>query len=150
MQIDARWSSRRNGPIRRESTLGNMIQNPSSVPARLVVELSRQKLLPDASGIADDWMMMLNSRREECEATLDREHMALELVFRRVDSDGEWLYWVTVRGGDGAGLDESLPIDRDHVAFARQAKLPGWQEASIQNLLCPPTVRDALIAAAKL
>jgi hypothetical protein len=74
--------------------------------------------------------------------------MALELVFRRVDDDGEWLYWVTIVGPGGEGLDESIPIDRDHVAFARSSKEPGWEEAVPQFLLAPDTVRAALLKAA--
>jgi len=47
----------------------------SSVPADLVVELSRRKVLPDAPAEADRWMAMLNDRLDECVATLDRERM---------------------------------------------------------------------------
>jgi hypothetical protein len=93
-------------------------------------------------------MAMLNDRIDECVATLDRERMALELVFRQVDADGEWLYWVSIYGEGGAGVDESIPIDRDHVAFGKQCKEPGWTEASPQLLLAPTSVRKALMACA--
>jgi len=52
-------------------------------------------------------MEMLNNRSVECVATLDRERMALEVVFRRENEDGEWLYWVSIYGEGGAGLDKS-------------------------------------------
>ncbi|MGH9067542.1 MAG: DUF6176 family protein [Acidimicrobiales bacterium] len=123
--------------------------NPTSIPSGLRVELSRQRLLPGADAEADAWMTMLNERSEECVATLEREQMALEIVFRREDDDGEWLYWVQVRGEGGAEeLDESVPIDRDHLAFAKRSKEPGWHEAKPQFLLASPPVREALLAAA--
>jgi uncharacterized protein DUF6176 len=61
---------------------------PPSIPPGLVVRLSRAKVLPGASAEADRWMAMLNDRLEECVATLDRERMAIEIVFRLTE-DGE-------------------------------------------------------------
>ena len=55
-----------------------------SIPPGLVVELSRCKVLPGASAEADRWMAMLNDRLDECVATLDRERMAIEIIFRPV------------------------------------------------------------------
>jgi hypothetical protein len=125
-----------------------MLDHPSSIPSGLHVELSRARLLPGASDTTDRWMAMLNDRIDECVATLDRERMGLELVFRRTDADGEWLYWVSIYGEGGAGLDESIAIDRDHVALGRQCKEPGWTEATPQFLLAAPAVREALLATA--
>ena len=53
-----------------------------SIPPGLVVELSRGKASPGASAEADRWMAMLNDRLAECVATLDRERMAIEIIFR--------------------------------------------------------------------
>lgn len=125
-----------------------MLEQPSSIPPGLRVELSRARLQPGKSELADEWMAMLNERIDECVATLDREKMALELVFRRADEDGEWIYWVSIYGPDGAGLDESVAIDRDHVAYGRQCKTPGWEEAVPQFFLAPDSVRDAILSSA--
>jgi Family of unknown function (DUF6176) len=57
-----------------------------SIPDGLVVGLSRCKVLPGASAEADRWMAMLNDRLEECVATLDRERMAIEIIFRLTPS----------------------------------------------------------------
>ena len=65
---------------------------PASIPAGLVVQLSRGKVLPGASAEADRWMQMLNDRLDECVATLDRERMAIEIVFRLREGDDEYLY----------------------------------------------------------
>jgi hypothetical protein len=91
-------------------------------------------------------MRMLNDRLDECVASLDRERMAIEIVFRLRENGEEYLYWVTVKGQDGAGLDEDLPIDRDHIAAARRVKEPGWVEAQPQVLMLPDPVREAVLA----
>jgi hypothetical protein len=117
----------------------------SSIPDSLIVELSRGKVLPGASAEADKWMKMLNDRIDECVATLDRERMAIEIVFRLREGEDDYLYWVQVRGKDGAGLDESLPIDRDHVEQAKRTKEPGWVEAEPQVLMLPEPVRKAVL-----
>jgi hypothetical protein len=123
-----------------------MLEEPSSIPPGLRVELSRARILPGCGELTDRWMAMLNERIDECVATLDREKMALEIVFRRTDGDGDWIYWLSLFGPDGAGLDESVPIDRDHVALGRQCKEPGWEEATPQFLLAPEPVRDAIVS----
>ena len=69
---------------------------------------------------------MLNDRLDECVATLDRERMAIEIVFRLKDNGEDYLFWVSVHGADGAGLDPVNPIDRDHIEQARRTKEPGW------------------------
>ncbi|CAM4035049.1 DUF6176 domain-containing protein [Kibdelosporangium persicum] len=117
----------------------------SSIPEGLIVELSRAKVKPGASGEADKWMKMLNDRIDECVATLDRERMAIEIVFRLREGEDDYLYWVQVRGKNGAGLDESLPIDRDHIAQGRRTKEPGWVEAEPQVLMLPEPVRKAVL-----
>jgi hypothetical protein len=117
-----------------------------SIPDGLVLELSRGTVLPGASAEADRWMAMLDDRLDECVATLDRERMAVEIVFRLREDGGDHLYWVSIRGAGGSGLDLSNPIDRDHDAQARRTKEPGWVEAEPQVLLLPDPVRRAVLA----
>lgn len=119
---------------------------PRSIPDGLVLELSRGTVLPGASAEADRWMAMLDDRLDECVATLDRERMAVEIVFRLREDDRDHLYWVSIRGAGGSGLDLSNPIDRDHDAQARRTKEPGWVEAEPQVLLLPDPVRRAVLA----
>jgi hypothetical protein len=123
-----------------------MIDDPATIPAGLKVELSRSKVLPGRSDQADRWMQMLNERADECVATLDRERMALEIAFRLEEDGEEYLFWVSIYGTGGAGLDTSIPIDRDHEAMARRSKEPGWVEATPQFLLLPAPVRDAIVS----
>ena len=120
---------------------------PRSIPDGLVVELSRAKVLPGASAEADRWMAMLDERVDECVATLDRERMAVEIVFRLREGDQDHLYWVAIRGEDGEPMSSSEhQIDKDHEAQARRTKEPGWVEAEPQVLMLPDPVRKAVLA----
>ncbi len=112
-----------------------------------MVELSRASVLPGAGAEADRWMAMLDDRVEECVATLDRERMAVEIVFRLQEDGHDQLFWVTIRGEDGEPLDTSEhQIDKDHQAQARRTKAPGWVEAEPQVLMLPAPVREAVLA----
>jgi uncharacterized protein DUF6176 len=122
------------------------VSRPRSIPDGLVLELSRGTVRPGASAEADRWMAMLNDRLDECVATLDRERMAVEIVFRLREDGTEHLYWVAIKGAGGSGLDPAEPIDRDHEAQARRTKQPGWVEAEPQVLLLPDPVRRAVLA----
>ncbi len=120
---------------------------PRSIPEGLVVELSRARVLPGASREADRWMQMLDDRVDECVATLDRERMAVEIVFRLREGGEDHLFWVAIRGEGGADLDSSThQIDLDHQAQARLTKEPGWVEAEPQVLMLPDPVREAVLA----
>ncbi len=88
---------------------------------------------------------MLNDRLAECVATLDRERMAIEIVFRLREGDDDYLFWMSVRGADGGGLDLANSIDRDHVEQAKRTKEPGWVEAEPQVLMLPDPVRQAVL-----
>jgi hypothetical protein len=72
--------------------------------------------------------------------------MAVEAIFRLRDDQGEWLYWLEICGEQGTGLDEARAIDRDHVAFAERAKIPGHEKAQTEVLLLPEPVRQAVMA----
>ena len=123
-----------------------MSNRPSTIPEGLHVELSRGKVKPGQSAEADRWMQMLDDRSDECVATLDRERMAIEIIFRLKEDGEDYLYWVSIFGPGGAGLDLSLPIDRDHDAMGRRVKEPGWVEAEPQVLLLPEPIRKAVLA----
>ena len=95
---------------------------------------------------AQRWMQMINDREREAVETLERERVALEVVFRERDDDGDWLVWVLIQGAEGASIDDSpFEIDRDHLAFAERVKMPNRPEAEPQALLMPVPVRDAVL-----
>ena len=90
-------------------------------------------------------MQMLNERADECVATQDAERIAIEIAFRLNENGEDYLYWVSVYGPDGAGLDPSREIDRDHIELGTRVKEPGWVEAEPQVRLLPHPVRRAVI-----
>ena len=95
---------------------------------------------------AERWMQMLNDRREEAVQTLERERVAIEIVFRERDDDGDWLVWVMLQGEAGASIEDSpFQIDRDHADFADRVKLPNRPEAEPQLLLLAEPVREAVL-----
>ncbi len=123
-----------------------MSEQPSTIPEGLHVELSRCKVMPGKSDEADRWIQMLDERSDECVATLDRERMAIEIIFRLKEDGEDYLFWMSVYGAGSGGLDLSNAIDRDHDAMARRVKEPGWVEAEPQVLLLPEPVREAVMA----
>ncbi|MDQ3544557.1 MAG: class I SAM-dependent methyltransferase [Actinomycetota bacterium] len=109
------------------------------------MSLHRGKVVSGQSSGVDDWMDMLNARLDECVATLDRERMGVEIVFRQRDGDDEYLYWVQVRG-DGASVETSpAQLDLDHVAFDERCRERGWQLGEPELLLLPAAVRAAVL-----
>jgi hypothetical protein len=67
---------------------------------------------------AQQWMQTLVERQAECVATLDREAMHFESIFR-VEVDGRlYLSWFSVQGTTGAHVNSSpFPIDKLHMEF---------------------------------
>ena len=122
-----------------------MIESPSSIPAGLHVELSRARVKPGQSEEADRWMQMLNDREQECVASLDRERMAVEFIYRLREGGEEYLFWVSIFGEGGGGLDLSNSLDNDHAEMSRRVKQPGWTEAEPQMLIMPEPVRAAVL-----
>lgn len=121
-------------------------EKPGSIPSELRVQLFRGRVRRGESAGVDEWMAMLNDRVDEAVATLDRERMGIELVFRSRDGEDEYLYWVVVRG-DGDDVETSdTPLDVDHLAFDRRCREPGWEVAEPQLMLTPDSVRAALLA----
>lgn len=119
---------------------------PSGIPEGLVVELSRSKILPGKEQEADRWMAMINERYAECVESLDRERMAVECAFRFREVGQEYIYWMSIYGEDGSGLDLSNPLDRELQDQATLCKEPGWVDAEPQFLLLPDPVKKALLA----
>jgi Family of unknown function (DUF6176) len=67
---------------------------------------------------AELWLQCLLERQAECVATLDREAMHFESIFR-AEIDGRLhLSWFSVQGTTGAHVVSSpFPIDKMHMEF---------------------------------
>ena len=74
-----------------------------------------------AEARAEEWMNLLVQRNEECVATLDREHMHFESIFRFDRAGRTYLSWYSVQGSEDAHVKTSpLEIDRIHMEFWRE------------------------------
>ena len=120
-------------------------------PAGLEVALTRHRIRDGQSAEADRWMRMLNDRREECIATLARDGMAIEVVFRTREGGDDVLYWFELRRPGSPGdleqvnADEWTTLDEEHLAFSRRAKVRGHTRLEPQLVLMPPAVERALL-----
>lgn len=118
---------------------------PRSIPDGLTVQLFRGRVVAGESATVDEWMTMLNDRLDEAVATLDRERMGIEIVFRQRDGDDEYLYWIIVRGHGAHVQTSTAQLDIDHIAFDERCRERGWQTAEPELLLLPNTVRTAVL-----
>jgi hypothetical protein len=113
----------------------------------MLVELSRFKVKPGKSDRVDAWLQALNDRMSETLATLEREEMKFEVIFRELIGEDEYLTWVSVQGEDGAAVESSPhAIDHVHLAFWRECIDDefGRHDAQPQVIMVPPAVAAAM------
>lgn len=118
---------------------------PRSIPPGLTVRLFRGTVRAGQSAAVDEWMSMLNDRLDEAVATLDRERMGIEIVFRSREGDTEHLYWVVVRGDGEHSNTSTAQLDIDHLAYDERCREPGWHTAEAELLLLPDAVRAVVV-----
>lgn len=124
---------------------------PASVPPGMRLELSRCPIKEGQDAVFEEWMAMLNARRDEARETLAGERMAFEASFVHTEADGSrWMYHLQLFGdGDGGGeLTAEHPLDRDHAAYSERAAERGWEELEPRLLLVPEPVERALLESA--
>ena len=114
----------------------------------LHVELSRHRVRAGQSAEVDQWMQMLRDRRQECVATLSRDGLAIEVIFRTREQDVDVLYWFEIgsRPGDLSAVDDDFltPIDRDAISYGRRAKEPGHTSLDVELVPMPEPVDRAI------
>jgi hypothetical protein len=111
------------------------------------VELSRFRVKKDKSFQVDEWMKMLNDNMSEVIQTLDREQMKLEVIFREMINDEEYLYWFSVQGEMGASVETSVfKVDRQHLEFHDECidHSYGMRDAQPQVIMVPPEIAQAM------
>ena len=111
------------------------------------VELSRVRVKPGKSARVDEWLSMLNARRDEVLQTLDREQMKLEVIFREIIEGEEYLYWFSVQGETGESVNTSpFAVDQEHIAFHEECidHDYGMRDAQPQVIMVPPQVAQAM------
>jgi hypothetical protein len=99
----------------------NQQNDLTELAANMRVELTRFRIKPDKLARVDEWLSVINSRIKECVATLEREKMFVEVVFRERYKNEDFLYWFTIQHESGEPLETSPhEIDKVHQAFGRE------------------------------
>ena len=113
----------------------------------MLVELTRVRVKPGKSARVDEWLAMLNSRMDEVKETLVREEMHVEVIFREMIGEDEFLYWFSIQGEGGAHVRTSPhPLDHDHIAFHEECidHDYGARDAQAQVIILPDAVAAML------
>lgn len=113
----------------------------------MLVELSRFRVLPGKSARVDEWLAMLNERMEEVKQTLVREQMHVEVIFRELSGDDEFLYWFSIQGEAGEHVRSSpFEVDRLHIAFHEECidHAYGMRDAQPQVIMIPDAIAAAI------
>ena len=111
------------------------------------VELTRLRIKEGKSARVDEWLKMINGRVDEALETLDREGMRLEIIFREIIGENDYLCWFTVQDETGEPIETSpFDLDRDHIAFGDECidHEHGGYEAQPQVILVPPAIAAAM------
>lgn len=118
---------------------------PATVPPGLRLELSKSRVVEGMEDELDEWMAMLTDRYDECVDTLAAERAVFEATFKHTEADGSlWIYHVSLMGEDGAGLDETNPVDAAHIAYGMRVKERGWEELQPMFMVTPAHLRVAM------
>ncbi len=113
----------------------------------MLVELTRVRVKPGKSARVDEWLAMLNARMDEVKETLVREEMHVEVIFREISGEDEFLYWFSIQGEGGAHVRTSPhPLDHDHIAFHEECidHDYGGHNAQAQVIILPDAVAAML------
>ena len=119
----------------------------AKLPA-LVVKLHRFKLKPDQLEEFDRWIAFEHAHHGETLATLEREHMYAESIFRDREHDPTTIYWAELRGAGGASVGNSpLPIDKVYEGFMQRTLVPGSHTMlQPEYTLVPPFLLESIAA----
>lgn len=113
----------------------------------MLVELSRFRVKPGKSARVDEWLAMLNGRMDEVKQTLVREEMKVEVIFREIIGDDEYLYWFSIQGEAGEHVRTSpFEVDRLHIAFHEECidHEYGMRDAQPQVIMIPDAIAQAM------
>jgi hypothetical protein len=111
------------------------------------VELTRFRVRSGKSERVDEWLGMLNERMPETVATLEREQMKVEVIFRERIGDEEYLSWFAIQGEAGESVHSSPhEVDRLHLEFWRECidSSAGAVDAVPQVVMVPDDVARAM------
>jgi hypothetical protein len=113
----------------------------------MLVELSRVRVKPGKSARVDEWLAMINERMDEVKQTLVREEMKVEVIFREIIGEDEFLYWFSVQGEAGESVNTSpFEVDQLHIAFHEECidHDYGMRDAQPQVIMAPDAIAQAI------
>ncbi len=113
----------------------------------MLVELSRFRVKPGKSARVDEWLAMLNFHMDEVKQTLVREEMKVEVIFREIIGEDEYLYWFSIQGEAGEHVRTSpFEVDRLHIAFHDECidHEYGMRDAQPQVIMIPDAIARAM------
>ena len=111
------------------------------------VELTRLRIKRGKAYRVDKWLQMINARIDESLKTLEREGMKLEIIFREVIGEDDYLCWLTIQDEEGEPIETSpFGLDHEHMKFGEECidHEYGGHEAQPQVILLPPQVAKAM------
>jgi hypothetical protein len=111
------------------------------------VELTRFRIVPGKSERVDEWLGLLNERMPETLATLERERMHVEVIFRERVGEEEFLSWFAIQGEDGEHVRTSPhEIDKLHLEYWRECidENYGAHDAVPQVVMVPTALATAI------
>lgn len=119
-----------------------------SKPQPIEVTLYRFELNPDKLARFEEWVQFERSHHAETVATLERERMYFEAIFRDRANRKDVIYWLAIRGKGGATSETSpLPIDRQYQQFMHETLKKGSRTTlTTEYALVPPFIQSAVDA----
>jgi len=104
------------------------------------VRLYRFELKPDRLNRFDEWVRFEHAHHAETVATLEREKMYVEAIFRDPSREKDVIYWLAVQGeGGGHTQDSPLAIDKQYDQFMQETLKKGSRTTlTTEYALVPP------------
>jgi hypothetical protein len=84
----------------------------------VITEYTTFRVIEGKEAVAEEWLATLSARKAECVATLDREKMAYESIFKFYQDGRLYLSWFSVQGEGHAELaDSEHEVDKIHLWY---------------------------------
>jgi Family of unknown function (DUF6176) len=117
-------------------------------PPPLVVHLHRFRLQTDRLDEFNQWVNFEHEHHAATVETLEREKMYVEAIFRDRNHDPATIYWLEIRGADGAASASSpLPIDKTYNRFMQDTLVPhSRMTMEPEYILIPDFIEESISA----
>jgi|SRR6185312_6531059 len=84
------------------------------------IELTRFRVREGADDLVDEWLQFLNDNAAAVRETLEPEQMYVETIFSEFVGGVGYLYWYSIQGAAGLGLEQSDHwLDEKHQNYWR-------------------------------